>query len=199
MKTSEQINEVSKALAGAQAKFPPIHKDKVATIPGKEGKSGYQYRYANLASIFQAIAAALSAEGLAIVQATHFENGALWLTTRLVHASGQWIEGVWPLKMYERAQDQGSALTYARRYALSALLGIATDEDDDGSKASKRAPKITAEQASNLVGIAKVAGFGKVEFLDKLEATVGHRIPANILVEQYPKVIEAFKAPVVKA
>jgi hypothetical protein len=198
VKTSDTIDQVSAALAAAQAKFPLIHMDKTATIPGKDGKSGYQYRYANLASIFQAIAPALSGNALAIVQGTHFENGALWLTTRLVHGSGQWIEGVWPLKIYERAQDQGSALTYARRYALSALLGIATDEDDDGAKASKRTPKITPEQTSNLVGIAKVAGLSKQDFLDKLEALVGHRVPAAIKAEEYQKVLDAFK-PAVQA
>lgn len=193
MKTSEVIANVTAALALAQAEFPTIHKDKTAQILGRDGKPGYSYRYANLATIFEAVLKILAKNGLAVVQATHFENGALWLTTRLAHSSGEWIEGVWPLKMYERPQDQGSALTYARRYALSALLGIATDEDDDGAAATKRKTTISPDQVANLVGVAKVAGLTKEQFLDRVEATFGHRNPSKIKVDDYDTALKALK------
>lgn len=198
MKTSETINELASALSAAQAKFPTITKDKTAKVKMRDDKGEYTYKYANLASILEVVNPILHANNLAVAQTTEFE-GQFWLRTRLLHSSGQWIESSWPLKTYERPQDAGSALTYARRYSLSALLGIATDEDDDGAAASKKKAKITSEQVTTLVQAAKIAGLEKAAFLDKLEAKFGHRVPGSLSPAEFPQALELFKAPSVAA
>lgn len=136
--TSENIADLAAALAKAQGAFPSVEKGKTARVRGENKKTGseveYTYAYADLADILQAVRKPLSENGLAIIQPV--VNGEeVVLVTRLIHASGQWIESTYPVDMYEKPQETGSALTYARRYAVTALLGIAAEEDDDGAAA----------------------------------------------------------------
>lgn len=127
---SENIGELAAALAKAQAAMPNASKD--ATNPH------FKSRYADLASIWDACRKPLSDNGLAIVQApVASEPGYVGLTTTLLHASGQWIaETVSAPLTQNTAQSVGSALTYLRRYALAAMVGVAPD-DDDGNTASQ--------------------------------------------------------------
>lgn len=134
MKTSEHINELANALGNLQAELQPAQMN--ATNPFLKNK------YADLNSIVNASQHLLSKYGLAYVQMpTTPPNGelAIALTTRLMHTSGQWIEDtfVMPIPTEEKGksimQVAGSAITYARRYALSAMLGIVADEDSDGN------------------------------------------------------------------
>lgn len=138
MRTSEQINEIAAALAAAQAEFPPIKKGRTATVRMKAEKGGgqYQYHYADLSDIFDAVRPVLASKGLAIVQVTVNDGGAFLLTTRLMHASGQWVETDFPLTMNGTIQEVGSEQTYCRRYSLCGILGIAAEEDDDGQGAN---------------------------------------------------------------
>lgn len=136
---SEETGEIAKALSLAQKKFDAVGKDKTAKIVGPKGN--YSYSYADLASILAAVRLALSENGLAIVQIITWGEGHSWLVTRLLHSSGQSIESTYPLREYDRPQEMGSALTYARRYSLTALLGIAAEEDDDGQAAENGVPR----------------------------------------------------------
>lgn len=129
--TSENIADLAAALAKAQGAFPAVDKGKVADA------GTYSYAYADLADILQAVRKPLSDNGLAIIQPVVDTPEQVVLVTRLLHASGQWIESTYPVEMYEKPQETGSALTYARRYAITALLGIAAEEDDDGAAAQK--------------------------------------------------------------
>lgn len=194
MITSAECGKVAAALAKCQSEFPTIVKDKTATVEMRAGGK-YTYRYANLASIFEAVLKILAKNELAVIQTTEFEHGQLWLRTRLAHASGEWLEGTWPMKTFERPQDQGSALTYARRYTISALLGIATDEDDDGAAASRKkaVPVITPAQVTALTGAAQVAGLNKDQFLDRLEKGTGTRDPRKLPASDYEKALDLFK------
>lgn len=132
MKTSDQINELATALAKAQGEFPDIPKDKTAKVKG-ESKSGkayeYTYKYTDLATIIKCTRPALAKNGLSVIQLLT-ENS---IFTRLAHSSGQFIEGSFPLAMSRDMQDVGSDSTYIRRYCLSAILGIATEDDDDAN------------------------------------------------------------------
>lgn len=139
---SEPINELAAALAKAQGAFTAIKKDKVAKIKSQGGAS-YEYAYADLASIMEAIRGPLSANGLACVQAITMTDGGMILQTRLLHSSGQWIESTYPLPAGGRAQEMGSAQTYARRYSLCALVGIVAEDDDDGAGAAETKPRQT--------------------------------------------------------
>jgi|TARA_R100001082_G_scaffold25183_2_gene12393 hypothetical protein len=135
MKTSKELNEIAKALSDAQAKFPVLPKTKKVTVKTHDGKS-YSYSYADLATIIETILPITSKHGLSIVQLPTIHDGRSALKTRLLHTSGQWIECELPLRTQrDGAQAMGSALTYMRRYGISAILCLATDEDEDGQLA----------------------------------------------------------------
>jgi hypothetical protein len=104
-------------------------------------KGSYEYKYGDLADLFDATTPALSAQGLTISQWPDLDaDGRFVLVTWLMHKSGQWMCGQYPLNTYERPQEQGSALTYAKRYAAGAVLGISAEVDDDGAAAQKVKP-----------------------------------------------------------
>jgi hypothetical protein len=128
MRTSDTINELATALAKAQAEISNAKFD--STNPH------FKSRYATLAAVRDSVTPALAANGIALVQATITMTDGLHLTTRLVHSSGQWIESSYPLiNDPGKPQIMGSALTYARRYSISALCNIASEEDDDAEAA----------------------------------------------------------------
>lgn len=130
------VSELAKALAKAQGSFPSIPKNKTTTVKTKTGAS-YSYNYADLPSILDLTRKPLSENGLSVSQMTVVQEGAMMLLTRLMHASGEFIEASYPLPINATAQDMGSAITYARRYSLSPLIGIAPDDDDDGKAAQE--------------------------------------------------------------
>lgn len=131
MRRSETINELSKALTSFQKNTPKITKDKKATVPTKTGAS-YSYDYADLASIWDKIRGSLADNGLSVIQSPTTLSAEPALTTVVAHESGQWVEDTMPLKItQDTPQGQGSAITYARRYMLCAMLGIVADGDND--------------------------------------------------------------------
>lgn len=133
---SDTIGELAKALVKAQSQFEAIKKGKTADIPIKSGGS-YSYAYADFGSIVQTVLPVLKENGLAYTQFPSAINELPALTTTLLHESGEWISETMLLHIAkDDAQGQGSAITYARRYALSAVLGIVTEVDDDGATAS---------------------------------------------------------------
>lgn len=129
---SEAINEWAAAMAKARLAFPKVAKTKKAKIPTKSGKD-YSYSYADLGDILDAVTPFLSEHGLVVSQTTGYEEGRHFLYTAVFHTSGQWVRGALELVVQGNdAKALGSAITYARRYALSSMLSIAADEDDDG-------------------------------------------------------------------
>jgi len=130
MNTSEQIGQLATALAAAQAEMQN------ATL-NKENPH-FRSRYADLASIRDAVVPPLAKQGIAVVQMTDIDDGAMLVRTRLIHKSGEWVEATYPITCdMGKPQAIGSCVTYARRYALAAICGIAAEEDDDGNEASK--------------------------------------------------------------
>lgn len=139
MKTSESINELAAALAKAQAKIKSPGKDKTAEVPTKSG-GVYSYKYSDLASLLDAIREPFAENGLCLVQPARSEPGCVHVVTRVMHASGQWMEEELTMPVGDnRPQTMGSAITYARRYGAGALVGVASEEDDDGAKAQEAA------------------------------------------------------------
>lgn len=139
--SSEQLNELAAALAKAQGVIRGAAKDTV--------NPHFKSRYADLAAVWEACREALSANGLAVIQTPQMTGENIVLVTKLVHASGQWVEArypVWPVQ--NTPQGYGSALTYARRYSLAAMVGVApADEDDDGNAASAGPPPRQQQQS----------------------------------------------------
>jgi hypothetical protein len=179
MKSSEQTNEISAALAKAQGAI---------NNPGKGAVNPfYQSRYAELSGGINAIREGLSSNGIAYVQAPRVEGDVLMLDTRLAHSSGQWIECEYPVcKFPVQPQIMGIAMTYARRYSLFSFVGIAGEDDDgNGAKDVKvEGPDtkeyITPEQVEDLdtllveLGDDAAEGFKKyfkIEFLGRLPAS----------------------------
>ena len=132
MKTSQDTNEISAALSKAQGMMD--NPDKSAKNPH------FGSTYADLAAGLSAIRVALSANGIAFIQTPRIEDDLMMLDTRLTHSSDQYFECEWPVcKLPAAPQLMGSALTYARRYSLFSIVGIA-GEDDDGNAASASTP-----------------------------------------------------------
>lgn len=134
MITSEHTNEIAPCWVAALNELRDISRDHTANT------GSYSYRYADLATAAQQAREVLVRHHLAVHQTAHGDQlGAVKVTTTVWHVSGQWIESE-PLVMPAKGgpQDVGSAISYARRYALMAFLGLATD-DDDGAGAQKAA------------------------------------------------------------
>ena len=130
METSEKIGSIAKALSLAQAEFGAIEKDKTATVPTKSGGK-YSYTYADLASVLDATRKAMAAHGLTLLQPTTAEGQKVTVTTLLAHESGEWIRSSMVVSAVDdRPQSIGAAVTYARRYGITAMLGIAPEEED---------------------------------------------------------------------
>ena len=131
---SEETGELYAALAAAQGKFPAINKGKTAKIEKKAG-GHFTYNYSDLADVVKAAAPILSENGIAVIQVVGWDGQMDILTTRVGHKSGQWFEGTMRLFASTTPQGQGSSVTYARRYAYCAAVGIVSEEDDDGQGA----------------------------------------------------------------
>jgi hypothetical protein len=136
-RSSESIASLAGALAKAQAELTNPEKSLVATIrPQSRGEAERSFRYAPLASGLDIVRKTLGQHEIATVQATAIDQtaGMINLTTVLAHASGEWISSDWPVcSIADTASPRrmGAALTYARRYALFTLVGIAGEDDID--------------------------------------------------------------------
>jgi hypothetical protein len=132
---SETIGALAAALAKAQGELINPEKSLTATIRSPFPREGDRtFRYASLASGLDIVRKSLGQHEIATVQTTTIDHGQIQLTTLLAHASGEWISSEWPVcPIAETAAPHrmGAALTYARRYALFALVGIAGEDDLD--------------------------------------------------------------------
>src|SRR5215468_10918042 len=136
-RSSETVAALASALAKAQAELINPEKSLTATIrTGRPGEIERSFRYAPLSSGLDIVRKALGQHEIATLQTTAIDQaaGMVHLTTTLAHASGEWIASDWPVcPIAETANPQrmGAALTYARRYALFTLVGIAGEDDLD--------------------------------------------------------------------
>ena len=136
-RSSTNIGALAAALAKAQAEIANPEKSLTATIVSPFPREGVRtFRYAPLSSGLDLVRKCLGQHEIATVQATaiDWESGLIRLSTTLVHASGEWVSSDWPVcPVSETAAPHrlGAALTYARRYALFTLVGIAGEDDLD--------------------------------------------------------------------
>lgn len=178
VRDTTDLSSLAKALVALQADLTPVAK--TASNPF------FKSSYAPLPEVMQSVQPLLAKHKLAVSQFMTSLNGESALRTILIHESGQFIEDVSPLLLAKTdPQGQGSAVTYARRYGLMAVLGLVADEDDDGNAAStpsaprttqtastapvKSEPKTTGNRASvKQLGFIK-ANFGKLGITDRDE------------------------------
>lgn len=128
MKTSEEVKNIYTAIIKARPEIAPIART----------KSARNYKYATLDSVIELLSLVLPKYQLGWVQSLSTEEGRPTLVTRIIHESGEWIEDALAMPQTKLAgganesQELGASITYFKRYALSAMFGIATDDDTDG-------------------------------------------------------------------
>ncbi len=147
------------AFTKAQAEFPTIPKTKTADM------GTYSYTYADLGDIIDAVGPILNKNGLAFAQSAVTQDGKVGIETRIYHTAGH-VEVFGPLYLPagNDARSAGSAVTYARRYSLTAALGITSDEDADGAGAE------TPPDHHNLAWQAVSDALGPQEAVDYFKA-----------------------------
>ena len=181
MKTSNEINEIAKALCLAQSSMSGAKKDSKNPF--------FKSNYSDLASVMEAISLPFAANGLCFVQAAEANEQRVSVTTRIIHTSGQWLEATTELPPTKAdAQGWGSAITYAKRYGLQALCGVPS-VDDDGQEAVKRVAKpkatpINKKQAEEINLLIEDTGTDKAEFLNYYSTRAGSKITD---LNQFPK------------
>lgn len=159
MNRSESITEIAKALAEIQKSPIAVKKDGVNPFFDNA-------KYATLHAIMEKVKPVLTEHGLLLIQSPSFSAGELNVTSTLIHVeSGEWVSCD-PGSQATDAQKVGSAITYHRRYGISSLLCLVTEEDDDGSAAAKTKDK--PKDAPKSTGKDK----GKPEADQKLELIV---------------------------
>lgn len=154
--TSTETDKIFKALVQAKGWFEPVIKN--AYNPH------FKNHFADLSAINKATQNALKDAGLAVIQMIATAEGGVCIGCRLVHESGQWLEiapAFFPATKMD-AQGYGSATTYGRRYQLSALLCLATEDEDDGNGASKPGKESAKEVAAR---VKKSKGDANDDFL----------------------------------
>ena len=176
---SEQINELATALAKAQGAMENAVFNKI--------NPHFKSKYADLASMRDAIIPALSANGLAVTQLIEIhqrgpdefgESKGLILRTILMHSSGQWLASEYPLPI-GRPQEMGSAQTYARRYSLAALVCNSSEEDDDANAAEAGAKKANGKhvQGGDAADMSAPISAEQLKEIQQLMIEVGADIP----------------------
>lgn len=145
MKKSENITEIAKAMNACQTSLKDVFK----------GTSGYNYNYASLDTVYDEIRPKMVICGLSLSHEKSYNkaDNTIELTSLLMHTSGQWIEyyGSLPfvsMKQMNDYQSSGSGFTYLERYQTSAIFGITSDEDNDGTE-KKSTSKTTAKAKSS--------------------------------------------------
>lgn len=191
---SSEIGELAAALAAAQGELEPATKN--AQNPMLRNK------YADLASCYEACRKVLPQKGLAVSQiCMPCDKGMVRVKTVLMHTSGQWISSECTLeavgnKGVNGAQAAGSAITYARRYGLSAIVGLVADEDDDGcnagpnqkervqqtrqqAKTNNPDPMTKAQHSAVMAYLARRHGNDRQGYIDELSAFFGRTITSS--------------------
>ena len=182
MNTSDTIKELAEALATAQGEMESPEKTKEAVI--RSAKGNYKYKYADIADVLKCVKPVMSKYGLSHIQGTVLVDGHMVLRTRIMHKSGEFIESDYPVCATDNNhQSMGSAMTYARRYALSSMVGIAAVDDTDAQGAAQSGSG--AKKAKSTYQTKKEVDWSKVQDSidkapdhDKLDK-VAERVEAN--------------------
>ena len=145
-RSSENVAAIATALAKAQTELSNPEKAMIGTIYNARTDSQQSFRYASLSSGLDIVRKVLGSQQIAVTQTTDIDraNGTVNLTTLLLHTSGEWISSDWPvcqLSETSAPRRMGAALTYARRYALFTMVGIAGEDDLDAPDIANDEPK----------------------------------------------------------
>jgi ERF superfamily len=210
-RSSDTIATIAAALAKAQVELTNPEKSLVATIRSPFPREGDRsFRYAPLSSGLDIVRKSLGRHEIATIQSTDIdkEAGLLRLTTVLAHASGEWFSSEWPVCQISdiaSAQRMGAALTYARRYALFTLVGIAGEDDLDApdlgaDPANPRPPEHRKQSNAQAVAAQRAAPTGgKLSRPSAARSFLGEQLSASLresLIQQMAAINSADEAAV---
>lgn len=176
MQQSEQIDQLATAIAKAQLALQP------ASFDGYNPH--FKSKFATLASVIDA-AKIFAEHGIGFTQMTGYvgsgESVRFGVVLTLMHSSGQWKKGFYPIPEGLTSQQLGSAITYAKRYQLAAALGISADDDDDANAADVKAvePLLSAEQVNTIYKAAAVVGVATDTICTRYGVKTISAIPAS--------------------
>jgi ERF superfamily protein len=193
-RSSESIGTIAAALAKAQAELTNPEKSLIATIRSPFPRDGDRtFRYAPLSSGLDIVRKGLGRHEIATIQTTAIDKdaGLLRLTTVLAHSSGEWISSEWPvcpIADMASAQRMGAALTYARRYALFTLVGIAGEDDLDAPDLDATS-KIGVEESPRSVHRGPSTGDAAVAARARDDAKLAVRSGGPILTSEQSAVL----------
>lgn len=181
MERSESLSE----LAGALNKF----QSEMGKVVFDSNNPFFKSKYASLSALVSTAKPILAKNGLSVSQLVS-DGGSV--TTMLLHSSGQFLSSTLTLKpVKEDPQGQGSAITYARRYAYASILGIVSDEDDDGNASTVgTAEFITEKQLSSILDLLSAKELKEKGLLDYMKVEKLE----NILAKDYMKVLQAINS-----
>lgn len=183
---SQEIGKLAEALAKAQAVIEGAREDNKNPF--------FKSRYADLKSVWAACKKPLTDNGLAVLQTVELVGERVVLVTTLAHSSGQWVKSYLPIiVMKNDPQSQGSAMTYARRYALAALVGVCP-ADDDGETAMNRGSSgngtnLSQKQLDHLSELSGMDREGFEKILSHLSISSLEEIPGS----EYNRVLTYFQ------
>lgn len=190
MRKSESI----KNLAVALSKF----QNEVKNPKNTADNPFYDSKYAPLQDVLNEVRPLLSKHGLSVIQSPSGDRQSVSITTLLLHESGEWIEFEPLVLKAEKITPQGagSAITYGRRYALSAVLGISSEDDDDGNSLEKtqqnsgQKKQLTEKQVKRLYAIANSAGFSTADVKKVLMKDYKKTQAADLTKQEYDEICE---------
>src|SRR3981189_2760654 len=187
-RSSESVASIATALAKAQTELSNPEKAMVGTVYNVRSDSPQSFRYASLSSGLDIVRKTLGGQQIAIAQTTDIDraNGMVNLTTILLHTSGEWISSDWPvcqLSETSAPRRMGAALTYARRYALFTMVGIAGEDDLDAPDVINDQPKGGVEPAPVRVSPLRTENSGIPPVRKKLGADDSAAIRAELIRE----------------
>jgi len=193
---SNEINELAIALAKCQGEMESAKKD--------SDNPFFKSKYADLSSVWATCRIPLTKNGLSIAQTLETINDKLHLNTLLLHSSGQWIKSTMPIiSAKQDAQGMGSGITYARRYCLSAIIGISQDDDDgeaavDRNKANRKVadiiPIIGTAKVKQLIELSDQCDNSYMEKLFSYLASLGIKDFSMIKEDMFPKILKGMMA-----
>lgn len=186
---SSELGALASALSKAQSVMQGAKED--------SNNPFFKSKYADLASVWAACKIPLTSNGLSIVQTVENGGEKAYLVTTLLHTSGQWIRSFMPILMNKQdAQSLGSAITYCRRYALAAIVGVCPSDDDGegavGREVVKASTKISKMQLSEIEKLLE----HRLDIRERLLDWAGIDFIKDLPVEDYSKAIENVKSAI---
>ena len=189
MKTSTELGELATALSKAQGIIQNPNKDAANPF--------FKSKYADLADVLNVVRPAFSSVGLSVVQMPVNAEGNVGVVTRLMHSSGQWIEGAIdiPIQGKNIAQDAGSTITYLRRYALAAVAGVFQEDNDANLGKNNTAPvqniqaSIKPDKIKVIEDLIAKTDTDKAAFCNWLSVSDA----SSIMPNQYDKAVSALE------